>query len=360
MKNAVDVFQTDMQLSAAKHLRWMPAHIRANDHELYMDGWALALWDAPENLRILVNGCDFAKIEWMPSPDIEQHFDALPHTKAARFRCWHPIDAGKNIYQDDGFVRLNVTGPFGEHRHSYRTAWFKNTPALEVAMPSPAQIERVIGSDHMEAFKLGGATILKRIAYLLQERFDRPLNTFESVLDWGCGAGRLTRYLPLLAPSVTGIDIDPDNIRGCAETIKNAHFHVVGLHPPTPFSDSSFDLIIGISVLTHLDEQNQDAWLGELQRIVKPGGLVLLSIQGMAQSALYRTPSDWRLAVQREGIVNFGKNSQLDEVLDYAEYYVDVIQSHEYVMTHWSKYFDVIEIIEAIAGNQDLVILRRR
>lgn len=357
----MDIYQADMQLSAARHLRWMPDQLRANDHEFYMDGWALSLWDAPEQLRFLINGQDFARVEWqMASPDIEQHFDSLPHTSAARFRCWHPIETGKSIYQDGGFVRLNVTGPFGEHRHSYRAAWFSGDPGLEVAMPSPAQIDRVIGPGQVDMFKLGGATIFKRVEYLLQERFGRTLDSFGAVLDWGCGAGRLTRYLPLKSASVTGIDIDPDNIRGCAQTIGNARFQQVGLHPPTDFSAGSFGLVIGISVLTHLSEPNQNAWLGELQRIVSPGGLVLLSIQGMAQSALYRMPSERRLAVQREGILNLGSNPQLDEVLDAPNYYVDVVHSHEYVMTHWSRYFDVLDIVEAIAGNQDLVIMRRR
>lgn len=349
-----------MQLSVAKHLRWMPSHIRVSEHEVYLEGWALALWDGPEQLRFLINGQEFAKVDWqMASPDIEQHFDTLPHTKTARFRCWHPILPGQSAYQD-GFIQFNVTGQFGEHRHSYRTAWFASDPRLEVAMPTPAQIERVIGTDHLEMFKLGGATILKRIEYLLQERFERSLGSFNSVLDWGCGAGRLTRYLPLLSSSVTGVDIDPDNIQGCAETIKTAHFQQVDLYPPTPFADASFDLVIGISVLTHLTEPVQNAWLSELQRIVSPGGLVLLSIQGMAQSALYRTPTERRLAAQREGILYVGKNPQLDEVIDAPEYYVDVIHSHEYVMTHWSKYFDVLDIVKAIAGNQDLVIMRRR
>jgi SAM-dependent methyltransferase len=34
------------------------------------------------------------------------------------------------------------------------------------------------------------------------------------------------------------------------------------------------------SVFTHIDETYQDAWLRELQRVVKPGGRLLLSVNG--------------------------------------------------------------------------------
>lgn len=38
--------------------------------------------------------------------------------------------------------------------------------------------------------------------------------------------------------------------------------------------------MLGHSVFTHLDEPRQDAWLGELQRVTSPGGLLVLSTDG--------------------------------------------------------------------------------
>ncbi|WP_417582451.1 class I SAM-dependent methyltransferase [Nitrincola sp.] len=356
----MDIYQAEMQLSAAKHLRWMPDTIDISAKGIYIDGWVLSVWEDSEQTRFLLNGKDFAEVIWpVESPDIKAHFNVLPNTNASRFRCWQPLEPGEMPYEN-GFLRFNVTGQFGEHRKSYRTAWFISDPDLEVAAPSAARIERVIGTNHLGSFKLGGATTLNRLEQLLFDRFDRPLSTFKSVLDWGCGAGRLTRYLTRRAATVTGVDIDADNIRGCAETITSAHFQLIDLYPPMPFASSSFDLVIGISVMTHLKESVQHAWLAELNRIVESGGLVLLSIQGMAQSALYRTSSEQLQAVQRQGILYTGNNSQLDQVVDATNYYVDVMHSHEYVMASWSEHFEVLEIIEAIASNQDLVLMRKR
>lgn len=349
-----------MQLSAAKHLRWMPEKIEITPTTVHLYGWALTVWEKPEQIRFLINGRDFETVDWpISSPDIHTHFDVLPNTEASRFRCTHTLREGESVYED-GFIRFNVTGELGEHRKSYRTAWFVSDPSLEQSTPSAARIERVIGTSNLDFFMMGGATMLNRIQHLLQDRFDRSMGSFKSVLDWGCGAGRLTRYLPRFAPRVTGVDIDPDNVLGCTQSIASARFQQVDLFPPMPFEQASFDLVIGISVLTHLEEPVQDAWLAELQRIVEPGGLVLLSIQGMPQSALYRMSVERQKAVQQQGIFHAGRNAQLDQVIDAPNYYVDMIHSHDYVMTHWGRYFDVLEIVESIAGNQDLVVMRKR
>ena len=46
--------------------------------------------------------------------------------------------------------------------------------------------------------------------------------------------------------------------------------------PPLAFEDGRFDLVLGYSVFTHLNVSYQDAWLGELRRLVRPFGILLL------------------------------------------------------------------------------------
>jgi len=52
------------------------------------------------------------------------------------------------------------------------------------------------------------------------------------------------------------------------------------LEPPTEFPDDTFDFIYGISVLTHLPEMLQFAWMNELSRVLKPGGLLYITTHG--------------------------------------------------------------------------------
>src|SRR5262249_23651606 len=107
------------------------------------------------------------------------------------------------------------------------------------------------------------------------------LENFESILDYGCGSGRLTRWFADAADSsvrVHGTDINPDAIAWCRQHLPLATFDCNGPEPPLRYPSESFDLILGVSVLTHLDEQLQLAWLAELARVSRPGGVVLLSI----------------------------------------------------------------------------------
>lgn len=356
----MQIHQADFQIAAARHLGWLPASVTIEDDAVCMEGWALSVWDPADRRRFLVNGVDCETLEWpLPSPDLLGPFGLVPGAAAARFRARHRF-ASRDALFPDGFVRMNVTGPYGEHRLSYRTAWFMADPEQEPPLPSQAQVARVIGAPDLGAFRHGGATTVRRFDALLRERFGRPLASFESVLDWGCGAGRISRYLPRLAMSVTGIDIDPDNIAGCRASLADAEFLCVDRAPPTALPAGAFDLVVGLSVMTHLDEPAQDAWLAELHRLTRPHALLLLSIQGAAQMALYAPPAEMKLQTHRKGIHDAGANDQLADVIADPDYYRNVLHSHDYVLSHWARSFEVLDIIEGLAACQDVVILRRR
>jgi SAM-dependent methyltransferase len=324
-------------------------------------GWFLSFAHAPEDIQFLLNGKPFASVEWpLPTPNLVEYFGCIPGADQASFVCRQPTTDLRELFPG-GYARLSVADRQGEHRRSYRTAWFCPDPSSPVPVPDGARIARVIGSAHTQNFLIGGATSIRRIDSFLRERFDRGIWSFSSILDWGCGCGRLTRHLiPEGNSTVTGADIDLDNIEWCRENLKFASFQHVGLQPPMPFADAQFDLVLGISVLTHLAEEDQFRWLSEVQRITKPGGLALLSIRGPAQMALSKPTSDQYLEIQRKGFVDSGLNHDLDAVLEEKEFYRCIDQSRDYIFAKWDKYFDVLEIVDAIASNQDLVVLRRR
>ncbi len=95
------------------------------------------------------------------------------------------------------------------------------------------------------------------------------------VLDYGCGPGYLTEYLfERGALEVTGIDVSEGEIvqaREDAERLGVAdrtHFLAADAHA-TGLPDDSFDLVVGESILHHLDLAIA---LAELKRILRPGG----------------------------------------------------------------------------------------
>ena len=112
----------------------------------------------------------------------------------------------------------------------------------------------------------------------------------DSVLDIGCGLGRmavpLTGYLSP-AGSYEGFDVVEREVEWCRRAIGARHanfgFRVLDVHNERynpggsgelawPYADESFDFAIATSVFTHLRPRDAAAYLGELGRVLRPGG----------------------------------------------------------------------------------------
>jgi ubiquinone/menaquinone biosynthesis C-methylase UbiE len=91
-----------------------------------------------------------------------------------------------------------------------------------------------------------------------------------SVLDVGCGDGRLTNRLVERHERVVGVDIAPEALRHV-----DAETHVAPV-TELPFADRSFDLVLCTEVLEHLEDRELARALGELSRVA--GRHVLLSV----------------------------------------------------------------------------------
>jgi SAM-dependent methyltransferase len=102
-----------------------------------------------------------------------------------------------------------------------------------------------------------------------------------ALLDFGCGCGRVTRaWSGMPGVDVHGCDYNARLVAWCARNLPFGTFVVNGLAPPLPYSDERFGFVYAISVFTHLPEDLQTAWLAELRRVTRPGGLLLLTTHG--------------------------------------------------------------------------------
>jgi len=79
---------------------------------------------------------------------------------------------------------------------------------------------------------------------------------------------------------VSGSDLSGAAIDWCRGHLPFASFETNGLSPPLAFPDESFDLVYALSVFTHLPEAMQHDWMDELQRVIGPGGFLLLTTHG--------------------------------------------------------------------------------
>lgn len=98
------------------------------------------------------------------------------------------------------------------------------------------------------------------------------------VLDVGCGPGSITVGLAeLVAPAeVVGLDLQPGMVErartlAAERHVSNARFEVASVYE-LPFPNGSFDAVLASGLLIGLREPVQA--LGELRRVLRPGGIV--------------------------------------------------------------------------------------
>ena len=113
------------------------------------------------------------------------------------------------------------------------------------------------------------------------------------VLDFGCGWGRLTRYLARdVAPgNLFGCDPDPEILAVCEQTRVPARLARSEQVPSAlPFREK-FDLIFAFSVFTHLSEQGHERCLRAIHDALERSGVLIVTVrpaafatQGFAES----------------------------------------------------------------------------
>jgi SAM-dependent methyltransferase len=100
-------------------------------------------------------------------------------------------------------------------------------------------------------------------------------------LDFGCGPGRIAAaLLKRMEIDLVGVDVDQRAIRWARKHIGAARFMASPVCPPIAFEAAHFDVVYCVSVFTHLSEPEQFEWLSEVRRLLRPGGLFVVSTHG--------------------------------------------------------------------------------
>jgi SAM-dependent methyltransferase len=101
-----------------------------------------------------------------------------------------------------------------------------------------------------------------------------------NILEFGCGDGRMIRWLEDLAHDreIWGSDIHAERIIWCKQHLSPPfRFVATTIVPHLPFEDRYFGFIFAGSVFTHIDDL-ADAWLMELRRVLRPGGKLFITV----------------------------------------------------------------------------------
>ena len=237
------------------------------------------------------------------------------------------------------------------------------------ALPWPGDelVLRVAGGDDKKSFYESGRQSVRDIEAVLSS-IGRTMDSYENILDFGSGCGRIMMWLEKLSGSSTlhGVDIDKRAVEYSQKTFPYASFKVNQPLPPLDYPDGFFDLVYNHSVFTHIDEEYQDAWLAELRRVTKPGGHLVLSIHGEEALKMFERhsgqadgpPSDVRKELVQKGICFIKEDSWVGG--PFPDFYHSTFHAPWYIFEHWGRVFDILTFKARGSLNfQDFLLLER-
>ncbi len=120
------------------------------------------------------------------------------------------------------------------------------------------------------------------------------LSRAEAAFELGCGGARLIRHLRgVEGLRLVGSDAIEANVDWCRKHVPGIEFHANELQPPLEFVEAeTFDLAFAYSVFTHVPMEFQRPWIAELARILKPGGIAVVTILGPDMARTMMAPED--------------------------------------------------------------------
>jgi SAM-dependent methyltransferase len=248
---------------------------------------------------------------------------------------------------------------------------YPNIRSLLPSVPDPSLQELWTGTSGV-ALASQSAAFYRKLCERFRRHGDRPLADAR-VLDFGCGWGRLTRFLPR--------DVKPGRLYGCdpvqwildvcrqcrvPATLVRSDF----LPERLPFSEP-FDLVFAFSVFTHLSEAAHEWSLRALHGAMAPGAILVVTVRPpdylrlspLMRPALESLSSDRRLSIDEPRhffVPHPAEDSHPQYEADEMTYGEAVI-TLPYISERWSSMFELLGV-ELIIGDlhQVMLTLRRR
>lgn len=269
-----------------------------------------------------------------------------------------------------GWLRRNVqlskflfTSPLDEELETYPPDY---KPAIRVAgekLPvPPPRVRPGYAPDNDRLYLDWGKTDHDFILDIIRKH--RGLERDLAVLDWGCSSGRVLRHFYAeheeLGWRLHGTDVQAFLIEWMRQNFP-PEIEVLSAStlPHLPYKDDSLDVIYGISVFTHT-KYLWDAWLAEFRRVLKPGGLVIQTVQCEHAWRFYHDHRhlDW--------VRNGHPASMLSQPNMTKDYFLygDTLDSQTFfkedvIKRYWGRIMPVVDFLPPQQGQyQNWIVLR--
>ncbi len=245
----------------------------------------------------------------------------------------------------------------------------------------PDLIKHTAGPKSFEEFQKTAFEVATMFEAATTKHAGKRLTDFDSVLDFGCGAGRLLQFFSPEKQKISGCDVNRPLISFMEKHFPKADIYQNKTEPKLKWAANSFDLVISFSVFSHLTRDSEDRWLTELERVGRPGAIYLITFQGdWCIESKFPIPVQNKL--RKAGFHYFDIHTPKGSVMDFPSNYGSSVHTADYVRNEWSRTFDILEVYKgrppslydhenltsvhrkALANvrsmGQDMVVLRKR
>ena len=227
----------------------------------------------------------------------------------------------------------------------------------KVPLPPRGLINLVTGNKWKADFFDSGKLQMAQLVNIL-EKNGINFTGLNHILDFGCGCGRLIRHLRTLGASGTqklyGTDYNRELVEWCKNNLNFSEFDTNTLSPPLKYRGSYFDFILARSVLTHLSYDLQVAWIDELHRILREGGLVYFSTHGSMKAAKELTDADKELLRAGKLVIKNPNSAGMNRCAAY--------ESRDFVVKELLGKFALVDFIPGIEDRrlgQDVYLAKK-
>jgi SAM-dependent methyltransferase len=185
------------------------------------------------------------------------------------------------------------------------------------------------------------------------------------IFDFGGSTGRAFRHFAAQSPpgEIFSCDFRAVSVDWCRKYFGDAvKVFLNTVIPSLPIEDNFFDVITAYSVFTHIDAF-EEAWLLELRRILKPGGLLCLTIGDENTWRIMPNHLRDRLKSSPDAVgIDFSSsrmpfNKKSFRFASESHYALTVFRDQSYIWSRWGQYIQIREVVEAAHGPIQSVVL---
>jgi len=286
-----------------------------------------------------------------------------------------PQTAARDINPFKAFSGMDDDAWFALHTDGYR-----KDPSIRAILPGLPDEEfqlQTVGCAGDDALRQGMG--ISRVFKQIYEKHAGDFSACGNILDFRCSWGRVIRfYLKDIDPSrLWGIDPYDKAIEFCKQSNPWCNFYRNDPFPPVPFPDKMFDLVYSYSSFSHLSEEAHQKWLEEFSRIIKPGGLLIVTTWGrdlLTRCSDLRDAKDlppWQshlpslfpdidqtLADYDNGGFCFDTSSRIYG--ENSRWQGEACISKGYIQNKWTRYFDFVDyFFEDNFCRQNIIVVKR-